>query len=336
LARLLFRRGAYYSDFRSNGKRIQRFLHTNKQIAHIKLGELLKQFRSEKRGHGNYDISFPAFKKKYLEYSRGQKRPETFIRDQAAINALEKFDDPPINYVKQITPEILERWRGSRKNLSPATINRDMAAVKAMLKKGIDWGYVEAGKWDWDSVKRLKAPKGRLVFYSKADFKRILDNCTGIWKTIALLGGRAGLRRGEIYMLEWSDIEFDRNRIHIEQKEGWVPKDYERRTIPLFPELKTWLLTARRHSRWVIADSSGERPALAVMSTYFGKIVRRLNLPGGLHTLRHTFASHLAQDGVSLYTLAKWLGHENVETTQIYAKLSPDSMDSEALKVSPL
>ena len=48
---------------------------------------------------------------------------------------------------------------------------------------------------------------------------------------------------------------------------------------------------------------------------------------GLTHTLRHTFASHLVSNGVSLYKVSRWLGHKDLTTTQIYAHLAPGDND---------
>jgi site-specific recombinase XerD len=70
----------------------------------------------------------------------------------------------------------------------------------------------------------------------------------------------------------------------------------------------------------------GERPSLKVLSAYFQKISRKAGLSGNIHTLRHTYASHLVQNGVDLYTVSKLLGHTTIKTTQIYAHLAPHSL----------
>ena len=57
-------------------------------------------------------------------------------------------------------------------------------------------------------------------------------------------------------------------------------------------------------------------------------------LKGSLNTLRHTYASHLVQAGVDLYTVSKLLGHSSIAVTMVYAHLSPESM-GEAVKKLP-
>ena len=66
----------------------------------------------------------------------------------------------------------------------------------------------------------------------------------------------------------------------------------------------------------------------------FLKLVRRCGLKNAsLHTLRHTFASHLIMSGADLYTVQKLLGHSSIKTTEIYAHLAPDYLKSAIAKL---
>ena len=62
---------------------------------------------------------------------------------------------------------------------------------------------------------------------------------------------------------------------------------------------------------------------------YFAKITKKLKLKGvTIHTLRHTFASHLVMKGVDLLTVSRLLGHSNTKTTEIYSHIAPDHLQS--------
>lgn len=329
MAQVIARRGGYYSDFRAGGKRIQRFLSKDKREAQIALGHMLEEVRGGSSGRPSRNISWSGFKERYLEYSRGNKKPQTVDRDISAISALDRTF--PIKRLNQITPELLESWKARRlaANKGRPTISRDVKALKALLHKAEAWGYLE--KRDWTSVKDLKATRKKLYFHTPAELGRLLSYCNGIWRTICLLGSRAGLRREEIYMLTWEDVDFVRGRLHVTSKDGWQPKDYEQRFVGMAVDLRAHLHGLKKGSRWVIALPDGTRPRIAIMSAYFQKLSRKAGLRGSIHILRHTYASHLVQAGVPLKTVKDLLGHSSMATTEIYAELAPENIDRAAL-----
>ncbi len=333
MAQIIFRRGSWYSDFRLRGKRIRRPLSKDRREAQIALGRLIEKETAEATGRPDKNISWADFKKRYIGYSEGSKRPKSVKRDRAAISALEKAF--PLARLDMVTPEILESWKGKRlkDGIGKPTVNRDVNAIKALLHKAEAWGYLE--KRNWGSVKEIKTTRRKLYFHTPAELGRLLSLCRGVWRTICLLGARAGLRREEMFMLTWEDVDFERNRLHVTPKDGWEPKDYEQRFIGLAPDLRAHLEEIRPYTkgRWVVAEKDGSRPSLAVMSAYFQKLTRKAKLRGSLHILRHTFASHLVQAGESLKVVKDLLGHSSMETTEIYAELAPENIQRAALRL---
>ncbi len=314
----------YYSDLYIKGQgRVRKKLDTDRRIAEQKLAALVQQQDDGRYGVAARGISWPDFKAKFLAFSSGNKAEGTYRKDQAALRSLEEF----VTLVKlaDITPELLEQWVAHRRKKGDGvpTMNRDLRAVKAMMRKAEGWGYIQPQRWG--IVKRLREARGRLLFYSVQEMRRLLPLCKDYWKTIALLGARAGLRRSEIYWLSWQDVELDRNRLHICPKDGWNPKDYEQRWIKLHKDLAKHLKKLPREGRWVLGEP---RPTLGSMTNYFKRILRKAGLKGSIHTLRHTFASHLAMAGVSMKLIAAALGHASTQTTEIYAHLSPESIDA--------
>lgn len=321
MAKLRRRGRVYYSDLYLHGKRVVKALSSDKGIAEQRLADLIKRKDAIKYGHGQRDSPWLDFKQEYLTYSSGSKKPKTTHNDKAAIRALEAFR--PFTRLAELTPELLERWKGHQRaqEYAPATINRDLGAIKAMLRKAAEWGYV--APMGWDRVRGFKAARGRLYFYTPADLKRLLKAAKGMHKTLILLCARAGLRRSEAYWLAWKDVDLDRGLLSVTPKGGWQPKDFEQRHIPLADDLKRHLAGLPRATEWVL----GERPErVDKLSLDLYKLARSLEMPGTLHILRHTFASHLAQAGVPLYTISKLLGHASVKTSEIYSHLVPESL----------
>lgn len=323
----LYKRGrVWYSDLRISGRRVRQPLASDRVVAEERLADLIKDREAARHGHPRRDLTWAAYKKKYLEWAEGTKAPATLERDRAAVAALEKLQMPRL--LSDVTPELLDRWKAARKvaGKGNATINRDLRAVKAMMRKAWEWHYVR--EWRGALVKKLPESPGRLLFYTPEDLGRLLRVCrtrfSGFydWTTIALLGARAGLRRAEIYWLAWADVDMARGILTVAPKEGWRPKTGEVRHVPIPADLKKHLAAIKRSGPWVI----GERPSLAVMSAFFQKISRKAKLRGNLHTLRHTYASHLVQAGVDLFTVSRLLGHSDVNMTKVYAHLAPQHL----------
>jgi integrase len=335
----LYKRGrTYYCDLYIKGKRRRVALSTERKVAEVLLADKIKERDAARHGHALSDMPWPTFKAQYLVYSTGSKAPGTHRRDAAAIKALEDFE--PITRLAQIDAQLLERWKGARRaaRKGNATINRDLSAIKAMLRKAVEWKYLR--EFPGAGVKRLKQTRGRLIFWSVAELGLLLRHCQLThpemvrgdghdWLTIAVLGARAGLRRGEIFHLQWDDVDLRRRVLSVTPKKGWDPKDYEQRHIPLPPDLVAHLASLKHVSPWVI----GHRPSLETMSVYFARIVRKAGLRGSLHTARHTYASHLVQAGVDLYTVSKLLGHADITQSQVYAHLAPKTYEDAVAKL---
>lgn len=331
MPRLRKRGRVWYSDIYIGGRRVRRPLSSDKVVAEERLADLVKDREARRHGHARRDVPWPTFRDKYLEYSRGTKAPATAERDTIAIRSLERY--ARLERLDQVTVEVLERWKAARRTegRGAATINRDLRAVKTMLYTARTWGYLR--DFNGRAVKKLREARGRLLFYTVEELRRLLDVCRSRfsgyydWETICLLGARAGLRRSEIYWLAWDDVDLERRVLQVTAKEGWQPKTGESGFVPIRQDLARHLRSLKRSGRWVI----GERPSPAVMSAFFRKISRRAKLKGNIHTLRHTFASLLVQAGVDLYTVSKLLRHRNIQMTEIYAHLAPRTL-SEAVE----
>ncbi|OGR48603.1 MAG: hypothetical protein A2X37_07075 [Elusimicrobia bacterium GWA2_66_18] len=134
------------------------------------------------------------------------------------------------------------------------------------------------------------------------------------------------MRLGEMIHLEWQDVDFERQELRVTPKEDWTPKDRESREIDLHPtlaaHLKAWKTVSAQHKNVVPWDRRTHQ-----FSMMFSAFLRRSGIErGSLHSLRHTFASHLAMADVNLLKIARLMGHSNVQTTQIYAHLQPSSL----------
>lgn len=330
MAQLIKIKKMWYSDFRQNGHRINRALSPFREKAQVMLDDMLALRRAAKHGAVPTEVSWGFFKARYFEYCKASKSAQTLYRDTLAFRMLDS--SVYIRRLTDITPELLERvkglWQEDGKTLS--VITRGLKSIKTAMRKAEDWKYISPQNW---RTLKLVEPKARLIYYTMEQYEKLLGVCHDHWLTGALLMGRAGLRSGEAYHLEWSDVDFNLGKIHIHPKAGWKTKGNKSRWIPLDGSLQRYLESLPRHSPFVLG---GDRPTLGSWQAYMKRLIKKAKLPGSPHALRHTFATHLVSNGRTLEEVGELLGHSNPKTTKIYAHLMPQALNSAIKSLPPL
>jgi site-specific recombinase XerD len=176
---------------------------------------------------------------------------------------------------------------------------------------------------------------------SREEVERLIQNAASslhrIW--LLILYG-TGIRREELVRLKISDIDSGRMLIHIRQGKG--RKDRDVRLSPrLLAELRDYWRRARRRSKTYLfpnkgSHQNGDSPMQA--KSVFDAVRQAAKLAGidkhvHLHTLRHSFATHLLESGADLHTIQLLLGHADLKTTSRYLHLSERHLKAAA---SPL
>lgn len=129
----------------------------------------------------------------------------------------------------------------------------------------------------------------------------------------------AGLRGQEVINLKLSDVDFERMTIHIRQSK--YKKD---RIVPLSPTmalgLKKYLGAENPHTWLFNGKHPGSQYSMRGLSWVMRENLKKTSIIKGvnLHTLRHTYATHLLEQGLNIVTLKDLLGHAEITTTMIY------------------
>ena len=163
---------------------------------------------------------------------------------------------------------------------------------------------------------------------SAMEIKRIfavttnLKHCT-LLKTIY----SAGLRVGEAVRLKVTDIDSDRMTIRVEQGKGHKDRSTTLSEILLLDLREYW-----KHYRpavWLFPgkDPNQPMPANTAYALYVdAKLKAGIHKEGGIHALRHAYATHMLEGGVDLRTLQLLLGHTSLSTTQRYLHVTQRSL----------
>lgn len=328
MAKPYLRAGVWYSNFRAQGRRIRKALSPNKRTAQALLDELVSVYRAQKIGIAPQNVRWSTFQEKYLDYGISDKKHNTQNKDRQAFALM--HDHATIKYLSDVTPDLLEtlktRWK--KAGVKPSILTRSVKAIKTAMRKAEEWKMSPPQNW---RVVRVVEPKARLIYWTVPELERLIKRAAGIYKTTIIIMARAGLRSGEVYHLETSDLHFDLRKIHIIWKpcanhcQGceagqWIPKGRKERWVPMSPDLYAYLKALRPAPGHLLG---ADRPSLTYYLMILGRLIRAAGLRGTPHTLRHTFASHAVSGGASLAAIGEILGHTNPATTQIYAHLMP-------------
>jgi len=169
-----------------------------------------------------------------------------------------------------------------------------------------------------------KKPKRLPVVLSKEEVARLLGSVSNPkHKLILALMYSAGLRVGEVVKLKTEDIDFDNKIIWVRQGKG--KKDRRSVISEKLLDVLKHLVNVKKVGQYLF---SGQKPArhLSTRSAekIFQKALKNANIKksAACHSLRHSFATHLLENGTDIRYIQTLLGHQSLETTQIYTKVS--------------
>lgn len=138
----------------------------------------------------------------------------------------------------------------------------------------------------------------------------------------------AGLRVSEVVALKVPDLDFNELTIHIKQAKGRKDR------ISVVPEKLrmdlTNLMAGKEHVEYVFASERGGKLTTRTAQKIFEHALVRANInkPATFHSLRHSFATHLLENGVDIRYVQVLLGHNNIRTTQRYTQVTNPKLKS--------
>lgn len=324
---------------------------------------------------------------KYLAHKKSGGASYKRIKSCFKDFLMRKLDDPTLH-------NALVNWRSRRLSdgKDPATVNRDLGTLRTAFSWAVEQGLIKANPMQ--KIKPLKLDKNPNVRYlDEQEERRLLDaldtreeriragrDSFNLWrrergleplpdlrryafadylKPMVLLSLCTGMRRGEVFNLEWADVDLDRSTVTVR---GAVAKTGTTRHIPLndlaIGTLRGWRaqtdgagLVFPAHSR-----KATKAPADDDTPSWVDATRKRAKTPGAFdnvntawrmlldkdhanisafrwHDMRHHFASKLVMAGVDLNTVRDLLGHTDLKMTVRYAHLAPQAKAAAVQKI---
>lgn len=234
----------------------------------------------------------------------------------------------------EIDNEDVQKVKSSLSARSRKTVNNVINVLSKLLNVAVEWNVIPRRSC---TIKLLKVDNPTPRFYEFDEYSRLVDAARKIDRQVlltVLLGGDAGLRRGEMIALRWSDVDLRRKHLKLEQA-SWngvvdVPKSGRGRIIPMTEALASEL-AAHRHLRGprVLCLEDGSATDENTLQDWIEQATKRAGLAPtrSLHILRHTFCSHLAMRGAPAKAIQELAGHQSLAMTLRYMHLAKGETD---------
>lgn len=175
-------------------------------------------------------------------------------------------------------------------------------------------------------IPMAKVPKRLPQILSRDEVTRLIEAAATLrGRTLLTTTYAAGLRVSEVCTLQLADIESASDRMCLKVRQGKGAQDrYSLLSPRLLEALRRYWRDCRPRT-WLFANSSGSAPidvSTAQRIYCAARDAAGIAREGGIHTLRHAFATHLIEAGVGLHTVQRLLGHGHISTTMRYLHLA--------------
>lgn len=233
--------------------------------------------------------------------------------------------------ISAITPLRVEQLKNHflSEGLRPQTVTHIIGLIRRTFNLLIVWGFYT----QVNPVSIVKLPREdnrRTRFLTPHEAKELLCNLkerSEITWQISLLCLTAGLRPGEIFKLKGEHIDIANRKLHVT-----FSKNGKARTVYI-PEVTADMLKSKNIKAGQLAFTYSGNKQIKAISDTFTRVVKKMGFNIGIsdpkdrlvfYSLRHTYASWMAQDGQPLALLSDLMGHSSVQMTMRYIHLSPE------------
>ena len=262
-------------------------------------------------------------KNEFLPWSEREHEahPRTHTYYRVSSKALNAFlGKLPLDGITTAHVEKFKRIRAEK--VSPASTNRDMAALRYMLNFAIRQGYIARNPVK--GVKFLPEGPGFMRVVSHEEQKRYLNKANPLLRDVAILILETGMRPEEVFTLR-------KENVHLDRRYLFVPRGktvFARRNIP---HTDTALDVLKRRMRkakhgWLFPHRRDPHMPMTTIQKAHEDALKDAKLKSRfrLYDLRHTFGSRSAMAGVDLATLKELMGHSNISITMRYVHPTPE------------
>lgn len=297
------------------------------------LQSMVAELRSQKGDDSKTSIRLGKFKEEYLEHLRRIRGAKYCESVRLSMSHLISYfgKNCRLNEISVKESESFFVWVRKTAPRGFLTYYRDL---KAAFNRAISWKYINRNPLEVISLPKIQKRPRRAITDSELE---LILNCASnqYIKDVIVFARFTGCRRSEIVNLKWKHIDFTNKSILIGD-DDFITKGYESRSIPMHE--KVFVLLKQLYSNTKKSKSINEKfvftkkdgfPYHIDKVSYFFRLARnKAGLPSDIkfHSLRHSFATSIADKNISPFVLKELLGHKDIATTQLYVHTSNESL----------
>jgi len=210
--------------------------------------------------------------------------------------------------------------------LSPVSLNATITGLTFFFEVTLRRGDL------MDRMSKVRVPRTLPVVLSRDEMSRLIAAAGSLkYQTALSVAYGAGLRAGEVARLKVGDIDSQRMTLRVERGKGQKDR-YAMLPPVLLDRLRAWWRVARAQGKmldggWLFP---GQNPIDPLSTRQLNRAIHtaaktaQINKRVSMHTLRHSFATHLLEQKVDIRVIQVLLGHKKLETTALYAQVATD------------
>lgn len=272
------------------------------------------------------DVYFPYVE----EFSRN--KPKTIKSEEQLFRVWidpiignKKFIDIYSFDIQRLKKKLLDAGRSAR------TLEYVYIIIGKIYKYANETGH-HVGNPPINKDHKVKYDNRRIRFLTQQDAHTLLNEIKTKSQQLyemSMISLHCGLRADEVFKLKWKDLDLDNSLINLLDT-----KNTKSRTLSMTEDVKKIFNEKKNklNGELIFTDKYGKK--IQMISKTFSRSVKKIGLNIGyedrrefvsFHTLRHTYASWLVQQGTPLYTVQKLMGHSSIAMTERYSHLAPDN-----------
>lgn len=240
--------------------------------------------------------------------------------------------------ISDITPNVLQKYINLKsKNYASKTINEHLLLLRPILDAAVEDELIRFNPCNSHRIKLVGQKSKKVTAYTEEEFKQLedqLSNLTGVSKLFLALSLYTGMRQGEMFALQWTDVDLEHSCIHIDKAVEWPAKNKGEikepktengyRTIYIIPQLLV-ILSEQYCTEGYVLTSPRQKPGEPMSHQAVKRLNDRINdalSANGCevrflsHKARHTVATFMNNAGVDDVSITSTIGHSDASFTR--------------------